>query len=104
MDIKVSLSGAAGRMGRRVGEALAAEYGVPHLGRDVFLDNEDDIDAILGQLAKVEAIARQQGFAVAIGHPRDFTTAALKRWLPTLGGKGIAIAPVSEVLNRRAEQ
>jgi polysaccharide deacetylase 2 family uncharacterized protein YibQ len=87
-----------------VGEALAAEYGVPHLGRDVFLDNEDDIDAILGQLAKVEAIARQQGFAVAIGHPRDFTTAALKRWLPTLGGKGIAIAPVSEVLNRRAEQ
>lgn len=86
-----------------VGEAIAETYGVPHIGRDVFLDNEDDEAAITAQLAKVEIIARQQGYAVAIGHPRDATVAALSKWLPTLEDKGIAIVPVTEVLRRKTD-
>lgn len=86
-----------------VGEAMAESYGVPHIGRDVFLDNEDEQAAIAAQLAKVENIARQQGYAVAIGHPRDATIAALSKWLLTLEEKGIAVAPVTEVLRRKSE-
>lgn len=85
-----------------VGEAMAESYGVPHIGRDVFLDNEDDEGAIAAQLLKVENIARQQGYAVAIGHPRDATVAALSQWLSTLADKGIALAPVTEVLRRKS--
>lgn len=86
-----------------VGEAMAESYGVPHIGRDVFLDNEDDEAAISAQLTKVESIARQQGYAVAIGHPRDATIAALSKWFLTLEQKGIAVVPVTEVLRRKSD-
>lgn len=86
-----------------VGEIMAQSYGVPHVGRDVFLDNEDEETAIALQLGKVETVARQQGYAVAIGHPRDATVAALAKWLPTLEQKGIALVPVTEILRRKGE-
>jgi uncharacterized protein len=84
-----------------IGETAATAMGVPNLGRDIFLDNEDSEEAIAAQLAKLESIARRQGYAVAIGHPRDATMTALAKWLATLNDKGIALAPVTEVLRRR---
>lgn len=86
-----------------VGETAATAMGVPNLGRDVFLDNEDDEQAIAAQLAKLESIARRQGYAVAIGHPRDATMKVLAKWLATLNDKGMALAPVTEVLRRRMD-
>jgi uncharacterized protein len=86
-----------------VGEASAQALGVPYLGRDVFLDNEDDEEAIAGQLLKVEEIAQNQGYAVAIGHPRDATIKALAAWMDTLDEKRIALVPITEVLSRRSE-
>lgn len=83
-----------------VGEEAAAALGVPHVGRDVFLDNEDDRAAIDIQLGKLETLARRQGYAVAIGHPRDNTIQALAAWLPTLESKGLALVPVTEVVRR----
>ena len=87
-----------------VGETAAGAVGVPHLGRDVFLDNDDDEQAITAQLAKVESIARREGYAVAIGHPRDATVTALAKWMATLTDKGIALVPVTEALRRRNER
>ncbi|NKB45890.1 MAG: divergent polysaccharide deacetylase family protein [Alphaproteobacteria bacterium] len=87
-----------------VGETAAGAVGVPHIGRDVFLDNEDDEQAIALQLAKVESIARREGFAVAIGHPRDATLTALAKWMATLSEKGLALVPVTEALRRRSER
>jgi polysaccharide deacetylase 2 family uncharacterized protein YibQ len=87
-----------------VGEIAASALGVPHIGRDVFLDNEDNEEAITAQLAKVESIARRKGFAVAIGHPRDATVTALAKWMATLNDKGIALVPVTEALRRRTEK
>lgn len=85
-----------------VGEESAAAMGVPHLGRDVFLDNEDDVTAIAKQLSEVEAVARRQGYAIAIGHPRDATRQALEAWLATLEAKQIGLVPITEVLRRQA--
>ena len=83
------------------GIRLAAAYGVPHVARDVFLDDDQTPDAIAKQLARVEQIARQHGSAIAIGHPHDTTIVALRIWLPQVDGKGLALVPVSAVVRRR---
>jgi polysaccharide deacetylase 2 family uncharacterized protein YibQ len=83
------------------GIRLAVAYGVPHAARDVFLDDDQTPAAIAKQLARIEQVARQHGSAIAIGHPRDTTVAALKAWLPLLGEKGLALVPVSTVVRHR---
>jgi uncharacterized protein len=83
------------------GIRLAIAYGVPHAARDVFLDDDQTPSAIAKQLASVEQTARQHGSAIAIGHPHDQTIAALKVWLPKLAEKGLALVPVSAVVQYR---
>jgi polysaccharide deacetylase 2 family uncharacterized protein YibQ len=80
-----------------VAPVLAAHFGLPFAERDVFLDNERGAEAVEAQLRLLEAEARKQGFAVAIGHPHGGTVAALKAWLPTLAGKGFVLVPVSDI-------
>ena len=82
----------------------AARKGVPHVSRDVFLDNRQDVDYILGQLDKLEDYAHCHGIAVGIGHPYGETIEALKRWLPTLEQKGIALVPLSHVVREKARR
>ncbi len=81
-----------------VGEALARGAGVPTTRRHVFIDNEADAEAIAARLADLETLARKQGYAVGIGHPRPETIAALARWLPALGARGFTLAPISAIV------
>ena len=81
-----------------VAEQAAADYGVPHAARDVFLDNDPDVASIMKNLEKLEREAHRTGHAIAIGHPKRATIDALKQWLPTLKDKGLALAPVSAVV------
>jgi len=83
------------------GISAAVAAGVPHVERDVFLDNTQTVEAVMGQLEETEKIARAHGSAIAIGHPHDATIAALWRWMGELDAKGFALAPVTEVLRRR---
>jgi uncharacterized protein len=85
-------------IGRSAGIELARHYGVPHAARDVFLDNEANAPAIAAQLAEVEAIARKNGSAVAIGHPHDATIAELARWIEQLPKKGFILVPLSTIV------
>lgn len=64
-----------------VGVAEAKRLGLRVYQRDVFLDNEQDAAAILRQLRKAEATARERGHAIAIGHPHKETVQALRQWL-----------------------
>ena len=80
------------------GEATAKKYGVPSVHRDVFLDNHNDLEYILGQLEKTEKIAQKEGYAVAIGHPKTQTVRALKVWIKTLKDKNIRLVPLSEIV------
>ncbi len=43
------------------------------LQRDIFLDNEDDVEYIKNQLKKAVRIAKRDGEAIAICHPKDET-------------------------------
>jgi polysaccharide deacetylase 2 family uncharacterized protein YibQ len=84
-----------------VGVELAREAGIPHLGRNVFLDNDSSARAVRGQLAQLEEVAKRNGFAIAIGHPHDGTIEALSQWLPTLAAKGIVLVPITAILRYR---
>jgi polysaccharide deacetylase 2 family uncharacterized protein YibQ len=84
-----------------VGDQVAHELGVPSVARNVFLDDDMSLAAVRHKLAETEAVARRQGFAVAIGHPHEATIQALAEWLPGVAGKGFALAPLSAVLRKR---
>lgn len=84
-----------------VGDQVAQEIGVPSIARHVFLDDDESLDAVRRRLAETEAVARRQGFVVAIGHPHEATLQALAEWLPTLQAKGLALAPATAVLRKR---
>jgi hypothetical protein len=84
-----------------VGDQVAQEIGVPSVARNVFLDDDESVEAVRRKLAETETVARRQGFAVAIGHPHAGTIQALGEWLPGVAGKGFALAPLSAVLRKR---
>lgn len=46
--------------------------------RDVFLDNQDNEEYVKSQLLKAIELAKQKGYAIAIGHPRINTINAIK--------------------------
>jgi len=86
----------AGSLGLPIARAL----GVPATRRNVFIDNDLNVDAIKAQLAVVERLARKRGYAVAIGHPHEATIAALADWLPGLAARGFALVPISAIVAR----
>jgi polysaccharide deacetylase 2 family uncharacterized protein YibQ len=83
-----------------VGEQVAAAQGVPTAARDVFLDNEEDVEYTEGQLREAAAIAKRTGSAIAIGHPRPTTLAAVKALIPELQAEGIDFVLASDLVGR----
>ncbi len=80
-------------------ENAAKESGIAYAHRHIFLDNNNDKAYILKQLQKTENLARKNGYAIAIGHPKTQTYAALKEWLPALKEKGVEVVPLSRIID-----
>ncbi len=87
---------------RSIAEKVAREKGLPTTHRDVFIDDDNAPAAVAAQIREIERVARCHGSAVAIGHPRDATLAALKAWLPTLQDRGFTLATTESVIDYRA--
>jgi len=83
--------------GTTIAESEAVKAGIPALRRDVFLDHDPSPIAVRAALLQVEKVAQRQGFAIAIGHPKDATIGALSEWLPDVRARGFAIVPVSTI-------
>jgi polysaccharide deacetylase 2 family uncharacterized protein YibQ len=79
---------------------MAAFYGVPFAVRDVFLDHEETPAFVAKALKSTERIAKDHGSAIAIGHPKKNTMAALKKWIPTLKARGFDLVPLSELIQK----
>jgi hypothetical protein len=88
--------------GRTVGAMLAQRAGVPFAERDVFLDDDQAPAAIAARLRDLEAAARRNGSAVAIGHPHDATLASLGAWIATLPEKHLQLVPLTAIVQLRA--
>ncbi|MBL4837564.1 MAG: divergent polysaccharide deacetylase family protein [Kordiimonadaceae bacterium] len=84
-----------------VAARAARATGVPNVLRDIFLDNDRSVPAILRQLGRTEEIAKARGYAVAIGHPYPETLKALEFWTANLKAKGIALVPLSQIIAER---
>jgi polysaccharide deacetylase 2 family uncharacterized protein YibQ len=73
--------------------------GIPTAGRDVFLDNVADVDATEAQLRRAAQLAKSQGSAIAIGHPRPTTLVAVRTLLPELERDGIQLVLARDLVH-----
>ena len=84
---------------KSVAYATAKEFGLKAAKRDVFLDNEGDNAVYIdGQFKELARIANEHGSAIGIGHPHPATIGALRRWIVEANRLGIAIVPVSRLM------
>jgi len=72
-----------------VAQQIATQLGVPTARRNVFLDNRVGVADVEGQLRVAAALAKRDGSAIAIGHPRPETLAAVRAMIPELQADGI---------------
>lgn len=82
--------------------AAAEAAGVPALGRDIFLDHDPSPEAILAQMRKAAARAREAP-TVVIAHPSQEVVDVLRAELPRLFREGIAVYPLGEFLARERD-
>ncbi|MCI5969250.1 divergent polysaccharide deacetylase family protein [Helicobacter sp.] len=68
------------------------------LKRDVFLDNILEIPTITEQLIQAVQIAKQKGYAIAIGHPHKATLLALKNATNYLENSGVELVYINEII------
>src|SRR3546814_16263386 len=72
-----------------IGDDLARRMGVPHVGRDVFLDNIATEAAGRKQLTELEELERRRGHAVGIGQPNAAPLAELAEWAQDEAAPGV---------------
>ena len=88
---------------RSVAYTQAKAAGLKSTSRDIFLDaNPDSVEAIELQVQLWLAKSREQGSAIAIGHPYPKTIEVLQRLLPQFGDE-YQFVPVSTVIKAREQ-
>lgn len=80
---------------RSIAARMASEMRIPTAARQVFLDNQDDREAIRQQIIRLITLAKRRGEAVAIGHAHRLTARVLSEMLPELDRQGIVLVPAS---------
>ena len=80
-----------------VAEATAEQASVRSVSRRVFLDDVATEDAVRAQLDELVRRAREEGDAVAIGHPYPVTLFVLEKDLPELAKRGVRLVRVAEL-------
>ena len=83
---------------RSVGNSLAREMGIENASRNVFLDNEQDVEAIREQLEQLAEMARRKGAAIGICHPHKATIQALATTMPELQKSGITFVSAEDLV------
>jgi hypothetical protein len=82
---------------------IAGEIGLPRAINNRFIDvqaSRDEIDQRLDEIAK---LANNSGFAVGIGQPYPATIERVAAFVRTAGDRGLAIAPMSAVVDHQKE-
>lgn len=82
-----------------VGMDIMQKFHIPTARRQIFIDNERQVDETLHQLNKLITIALDEGVAIGIGHCAPTTLEALHQFLPMLEEANIALIPVSQLVH-----
>jgi polysaccharide deacetylase 2 family uncharacterized protein YibQ len=86
-------SKAANATTRQLAQQVSLAYSVA----DVVIDSKREPAAIKEKLAELEAQAREDGSAIAIGHAHAATLGALQSWLGSLNDKRLALVPITDL-------
>jgi hypothetical protein len=90
-----------GTSARSLVPQIAASIQQPALRGDIHLDRVPTPAELDAQLGRLEARAREAGFALGVGSALPVTIDRLARWARTLESRGILLVPVSAGLARR---
>jgi len=75
-----------------------AALGVPTASRNVFLDNVADVASVEAALEHAADVAQTKGSAIAIGHPKAATLAALRAEIPALEREGVTFVLAQDLV------
>ena len=81
-----------------IGEKTMTSFGLPTARRNIFLDNNNDLDMIEEQINKLANSAKKNGVAVGLGHARKNTLSVLEKVVPRLLDKGFVFQFASQVV------
>ena len=81
-----------------IGEKTMISFGVPTARRNIFLDNNNDLDSIEEQMNKLANSAKKNGVAVGLGHARKNTLSVIEKVVPDLLDKGFVFQFASQVV------
>jgi hypothetical protein len=79
----------------------ATRQGIVASGRDVFLDNVEDVGAIGVEIDKLASLALRRGKAIGICHPHATTLKALRLAVKRLHKRGVDVVPVGRLLDEQ---
>ncbi len=82
---------------KTVAAQVAREAGVSEASRNVFLDDSADVAYTEKMLERAVTIAKRNGSAIAIGHPKATTLAALQAMYPKMQAEGVQFVLASEL-------
>lgn len=88
---------------RSVAASQASELGLPRAINNRFIDIKAARGDIDQRLDELERIARQDGYALGIGSPYPITIERVLQWTQQLESKGIALAPISALVDLQTE-
>ncbi len=88
----------SGTTAESVAYTAAHELGILSAARTLFLDNDDDPDAIRARLRELITLAREQGEAIGICHFRLHTATVLQEMLPQFASEGVQLVHASELV------
>ena len=84
--------------GDSVAEKAARDAGIATAGRDVFLDNRADVTATEARLREAAEVAKADGTAIAIGHPKPTTLAAIRNLYAALQAEGVTFVLAEDLV------
>lgn len=83
---------------KTVAAQIAEKDGVANASRNVFLDDRPTLSATEAMLEEAAADARRDGSAIAIGHPKPTTLAAVRDLYPKLEAEGVRFVLVQSLV------
>ena len=84
-----------------VAKKIAEENKISFLSRDIFLDNKKDLEYITNKFIELVAIAKEEGSALAIGHPHSNTIEILSRFLKDIDKYGVKLIGIKSLIKKR---
>ena len=80
---------------------IAKKNKIPFLKRDIFLDNNTDLEYITKKFFELIALAKKEGTALAIAHPHSNTIKTLSEFLQDIDAYGVKLIGIKSLVKIR---